>query len=225
MSFSKLKKIHVIIIGSVLCVLVGVAVFFLQIKPQREAFKAADARYEKARIKGNEDAKKRAKDDLKKAMADFSYAQAQLDEQMRMRMPDLDFSRRDIGMLALWNEQILTLGPLLEGFAKDKSVKMIQDNFAIKPPPANPNDATFDQEPLTFQFGSVTVEGSFPELMNNIRRWNNCNRLIMVGPPTLAGVSPQLRAVYPLTCYIFPRAKGGAKIQMAGEPESSGTSF
>lgn len=222
MSFSKLKKIHIIIIGSVLCVLVGVAVFFLQIKPQMEAFKAAKARYDKAVVKGNEQSKQQAKRELAKAMVDFSIAQAQLDVQMRKRMPDLDFSRRDIGMLALWNEQIKTLGPLLEDFAKDKNVKVAQAAFQIQPPPANPNDAVFEQDMLVFPLGSITVEGGFKELMDNIRRWNNCSRLVMVGPPSLAGVSPQLRVVYPLTCYIFPRAKGGSKIVMAGEPGASG---
>ncbi len=223
MSFSKLKKIHIIIIGSVLCVLVGVAVFFLQIKPQMEAFKVAKARYDKAVVKGNEQSKQQAKRELAKAMVDFSIAQAQLDVQMRKRMPDLDFSRRDIGMLALWNEQITTLGPLLENFARDKNVRVAQASFQIQPPPANPNDAVFDQDVLVFPLGSISVEGGFKELMDNIRRWNNCSRLVMVGAPALAGVSPQLRVVYPLTCYIFPRAKGGSQIVMAGQSESSGT--
>ncbi|NLN78850.1 MAG: hypothetical protein GX141_08030 [Armatimonadetes bacterium] len=221
MSFSKLKKIHIIIIGSVLCVLVGVAVFFLMIKPQREAFAAAKARYDKAVVKGNEQSKRQAKAALAKAMMDYSVAQAQLDVQMRQRMPDLDFSRRDLGMLALWNEQIKTLGPLLEDFAHDKNVKVANAKFQIQPPPANPNDPVFAQDVLVFPLGSIAVQGGFKPLMENIRRWNNCSRLIMVGRPTLAGVSPQLTAVYPLTCYIFPKAKGGSLIDMAGNPDSS----
>lgn len=221
MSFSKLKKIHIIIIGSVLCVLVGVAVFFLMIKPQREAFAAAKARYDKAVVKGNEQSKRQAKAALAKAMMDYSVAQAQLDVQMIQRMPDLDFSRRDLGMLALWNEQIKTLGPLLEDFAHDKNVKVANAKFQIQPPPANPNDPVFAQDVLVFPLGSIAVQGGFKPLMDNIRRWNNCSRLIMVGRPTLAGVSPQLTAVYPLTCYIFPKAKGGSLIDMAGNPDSS----
>lgn len=221
MSFSKLKKIHIIIIGSVLCVLVGVAVFFLMIKPQREAFAAAKARYDKAVVKGNEQSKRQAKAALAKAMMDYSVAQAQLDVQMRQRMPDLDFSRRDLGMLALWNEQIKTLGPLLEDFAHDKNVKVANAKFQIQPPPANPNDPVFAQDVLVFPLGSIAVQGGFKPLMDNIRRWNNCSRLIMVGRPTLAGVSPQLTAVYPLTCYIFPKAKGGSLIDMAGNPDSA----
>lgn len=216
MSLSKLKKIHVIIIGVVLCVIGGVAVFFLQVKPQMEAFKVAKARYDKAVVKGNEQSKQLAIADRNKAMADLQLKQAQLDVQMRMRMPDLNFSRRDIGMLALWKEQIKTLGPLLESFARDKNVKVVQAGFQIPPPPANPNDAVFDSPMLVFPLGQVAVTGDFKHLMDNVRRWNNCRRLVMVGPPTLAGISPQLAAVYTVTCYIFPVAKGGTKIQMAG---------
>jgi len=79
----------------------------------------------------------------------------------------------------------------------------------------------FAQDVLVFPLGSIAVQGGFKPLMENIRRWNNCSRLIMVGRPTLAGVSPQLTAVYPLTCYIFPKAKGGSLIDMAGNPDSS----
>ena len=60
--------------------------------------------------------------------------------------------------------------------------------------------------------------------MDNIRRWNNCNRLVMVSkPPTLSGTSPDLEAAYELTCYIFPVAKGGPKIPLAAGGESQGT--
>lgn len=216
MSFSKLKKIHVIIIGSVLCVIAGVAVFFLQVKPQMDAFKVAKERYDKAVVKGNEGSKQQAKQALAKIIMEYTVAQTQLDVQMRKRMPDLNFSRRDIGMLALWKEQIKTLGPLLEDFARDKNVRVMQAGFQIQAPPANPNDAVFDQDVLVFPLGSVAVSGGFKPLMDNVRRWNNCRRLVMVGPPTLVGVSPQLTAVYTVTCYVFPAAKGGSKIVMAG---------
>ena len=94
MSFSKLKRIHVIIIGCALCVIAGVAVFFLQVKPQKDAFAAAKARYDTASVKGNEMSKVQAikqRDDAIKAM---HLAQAQLDVQMRLRMPDLTQDRR-----------------------------------------------------------------------------------------------------------------------------------
>jgi len=204
-------------------VIAGVAVFFLQVKPQMDAYKAADARYQAAVVKGNEQAKAQAIKDRDDARMAMQIAQAMLDVQMKRRMPNLNFSRRDIGMLALWNEQIKTLGPLLEHFADDANVKVAQAGFKIQAPPSNPNDGVFDQDVLVFPLGSVTVVGDFKRVMGNIRRWNNCQRLVMVGPPKLVGVSPQLAATYDLTCYIFPVAKGGPTIQMAGGGAAAGT--
>lgn len=225
MSLSKLKRIHVIIIGSVLCVLAGVAMFFLQIKPQKDAFNVAEARYTKAVVKGNLSAKEAAIRQRENAMLDLQMAQAQLDIQMKLRMPNLNFARRDIGMLSLWKEQIKTLGPLLENFAKDKNVTVQGANFQIPAPPANPNDTLFEQDVLEFKLGDITVSGDFKHLMDNIRRWNNCRRLVVVGPPSLGGVSPELTQKYSLTCYIFPAVKADAssKIQMAGGGTATGT--
>jgi hypothetical protein len=119
-------------------------------------------------------------------------------------------------MLSLWNEQIKTLGPLLESFARDKSVRVLASGFDIPAPPANPNDKIFDQDVLVFNLGVISVVGDFKHILDNIRRWNNCRRLIVVGPPTVGGLSPRLMAAYSLKCYIFPAAKGGPTIPMAG---------
>lgn len=216
MKLSKLKKLHVIIIGSVLCIGAGAAIFFLLIKPQNEAFAAAKARYDTAVVLGNQMAEDKAIKDRNDAIVKVNQAQQSLQVQMDRRMPDLSFERRDLGMLALWDEQIKTLGPLLDGFAQDKSVVSVSASFTIPPPPINPNHQIFDQDVLVFPLGTVQATGDFKSLMNNIRRWNNCRRLVMVGPPALVGNSPRLTAAYGLTCYIFPAAKGGAPIPMAG---------
>lgn len=217
MSFSKLRKIHVIIIGSVLCVIAIAASFFFLIKPKREAFAAAKARYDAASPVGNELAKQQAEDDLAKAIAEQGLYQRLLDEEMARRMPRLDFSQRDIGMLALWKEQINNMGPLLERFARDPKVRIVSANFTLPPPPVNPNDPVFSQDVLVFQLGNVVAQGDFKALMNNVSRWNQCPRLVMVSPPQLVGTSPQLQASYSVTCYVFPYAKAGSNlIQIAG---------
>lgn len=220
MSLAKLKRIHVVIIGSVLCVIAAVGIFFLLIKPKQEAYKAAEARYNAAKDLGNQVAEDKAIRDLNQAILEANIAKQALDAQMKRRMPDLSFARRDIGMLALWNEQIKTLGPLLERFARDPNVNVLSANFSIPPPPVNPNDPIFDQDVLVFPLGEVQVMGNFKDLMNNIRRWNNCRRLVMVGPPQLQGTSPRLVMRYSLTCYIFPVAKGGPQIPIAGAAQA-----
>ena len=216
MSLSKLKRIHVMIIGVALCVIAGVALFFLLIKPQQEAYKKADDRYKAASVLGNQAAEDKAIRDLNDAIVKKGITEQAFAVQMKRRMPDLSFARRDTGMLALWREQIRTLGPLLENFARDKSVNVLGARFQIPAPPVNPNDKIFDQDVLVFPLGGVRARGNFKDLMNNVRRWNNCKRLVMVGPSTLAGNSPNLVVQYPLTCFIFPAAKGGPAIPMAG---------
>jgi len=220
MSLSKLKRIHVVIIGSVLCVIAATAIFFLLIKPKQEAYKAAEARYNAAKDLGNQAAEDKAIRDLNQAILEANVVKQAFDAQMKRRMPDLSFARRDIGMLALWNEQIKTLGPLLESFARDQRVSILSANFSLPPPPVNPNDPVFDQDVLVFPVGSVQAMGNFKDLMNNIRRWNNCRRLVMVGPPQLQGESPRLVVSYTVTCYIFPAAKGGPQIPIAGAAQA-----
>jgi hypothetical protein len=222
MSFSKLKQIHVIIIGAFLCVLAIVGVFMLLIKPKQEELNAAQARVDKCTL-ANVGAENQAYQDLNNAILETNNIQMSLNAQMKKRMPNLNFARRDLGMLQLWHEQIGTLGPLLEKFAKDRKVKVVSANFSLPAPPANPNDPVFDQDVLVFQLGTVVVQGGFKDLMTNIQRWNNCSRLVMVSQPTLSGTSPHLMASYTLTCYIFPAAKGGEKIQMAGSGAAAGT--
>lgn len=219
MSFSKLQKLHIIIIGSVLCVIAIVAQYFLLIKPKQEAFKAAKARYDAAIVLGNPQAENKAIDDRNKAIAKAAQVQKNLQSEMARRMPDLSFAQREFGMLQLWNEQIKTLGPLLENYARDANVTNVNAQFNIPNPPLNPNDPVFDKDVLVFELGNVQVQGAnFKSLLNNVRRWNNCRRLVMVGPLSLNGNTPNLAGTYSLTCYIFPVERGGPTIPMAGTP-------
>ena len=217
MSFSKLRRIHVIIIGCVLCVIAGVAQYFLLIKPKIEVYKAAEARYEAARVLGCQEAENKAIAERNDAVAKKAVAEQLLQVQMERRMPDLSFARRDLGMIAYWKEMLRSMQPLLENFAHDPKMDQVFAQFALPAPPINPNDPLFDKDMIEYQLGNVTVVGgSLKDVLNNIRRWNNCGRLVMVGPPTVDGNCPKLRAVYSTTCYVFPVAKGGPQIPMAG---------
>ncbi len=227
MILSKLKLLHIVIIGSVVCIGVGVGVYMMLIKPQKELLAKETARYNAAIGEGTMQVLQAAQDDYVKAQNERSRAVAALDDQMRRRMPDMSFERRDIGMMELWREQINTLGPLLEGFARDTNVDVLPTSMQIPAPPASPNDAIFDKTLLEFpSVGQIVVHGDFKSLMANVRRWNNCRRLVMVGPIRLAGTSPDLEATYSISCYIFPVAVGGPMIPMAvggvAEPAAGG---
>ncbi|MFQ3548903.1 MAG: hypothetical protein SNJ70_04065 [Armatimonadota bacterium] len=225
MSLTKLKKIHIVIIGVFLILASGFAIFWFLIKPKQAELEAAQARIDAASVLGNAASEAQAKRDLEKAKLDARLAQQTLDAEMQRRMPNLSFARRDIGMLQLWQEQIYTLGPLIEKFAQDKNVRVTPLKITLPPPPSNPNSDVFDKDVLVFNLGTVTVNGDFPNLMNNIRKWNNCERLVMVTEPKLTGVSPDLQSTYNLTCFIFPVDKGGEKIPIAGEASVAGDQF
>lgn len=216
MSLSKLRKIHVIIIGSVLCVLVGVAIFFLMVKPQQEALKDVEGKIASASVKGNPGALASAERALQQAYADHNIAQQDLNEQMELRMPYLNFSQRDIGMGQLWEEQIMTLRPLLLKYARYKGITITGGEMKIPDPPFNPNSDVFDKDVLEIPIGDIQVAGDFGSIVSYVKRWNNCDRLVMLGPLKLEGVSPYLRASCKMTCYIFPVEKGGPKIPKAG---------
>lgn len=223
MKLSKLRKIHIIIIGSVLCVGAAAAIFFLMIKPLNEEYAKTYASFQQLDEAGSEMNRQNAERDLSKAMSDLSISQQKMDVYMKRFMPNLNFTDRANGMINLWNEQIYDLGPRIEHFAKDKSVKVLGGSFSVPAPPVNPNDPLFAQEWLKYDLGTYTVMGDFKSVMNNIRRWNTCSRLIVVSPPTLAGSSPNLVASYTLTCYVAPAALGGATIPMAGGGAAAGS--
>ena len=217
MSLSKLKQIHVIIIGAFLCIAAMVGLFFLVIKPQNVKLAAATSRRDVAATVGNATSEQQAIAEFNAAVLQVAQTKQKLDEYVRSRMPDLSFARREYGMLELWKEYTKVLGPLLNSFARDKSVTIQSAIFQMPPLPTTPNDPVFDMDVIQIQLGAVQATGDFKSLMNNVSRWNKCRRLVMVGPPALTGSSPNnLSVVYPVTCYIFPVEKGGPMIQMAG---------
>jgi hypothetical protein len=197
--------------------------FFLLIKPQQDAYATYLDRYNKAVVLGNDAQERKAQDDLKQAYVNAANIQQMYDLRMRQRMPDLDFEDRELGMLSWWREVTKTLDPLLNSFAKDNSVANVQVNFQMPALPYTPNDSLFDQDVIVIPLGSVSASGNFKSLMNNIRRWNRCSRLVMLeAAPSLAGSSPNLTVNYPVRCIIFPRAKGGARIDMAAAGAAGG---
>ncbi|MBP5738266.1 MAG: hypothetical protein J6X38_04215 [Abditibacteriota bacterium] len=214
----KLKKWHVAAIGSFLCIAAAGALYWFMMKPRQEELAAVTASYEQLDNEGSESNRQAAERRLLKAQNDLNNNTHKLDVYMNKYMPNLQFEKRDKGMIALWNEQIYNLVPTVERFSRDPNpnVKVITGTFTAPPPPANPNDPLFSQEWIRYDMGPYAVRGDFKALMKNIRRWKDCNRLIVISPPILAGTSPNLVSSYNLTCYVAPRSVGGAPLPMAG---------
>lgn len=216
MNFSKLRKIHIVIIGCLVCALVGVGIYFLFIKKASEALKVETARYNQYAPTGTMANVQAAQLDVQKALQEVAEKQTELDHFMRAKMPNLNFARRDTGMLALWHEQSEVLGPLLIRWINQSGVKL-SSSITIPAPPSNPNALSADPNaPIRLDLGKIKVEGNFKKLMDHIRRWNSCNRLVLIDSPTLTGQSPNLACEYSLTVFLFPRTPAGPEIQMAG---------
>lgn len=217
MNLSKLKQIHVVIIGAFLCIAAGAALYFLMIKPKQEEYANTSAAYEAANaiaitepqaIKKVIDAKNK-----------LEMTQQNLNMEMSRRMPNLRFEQRMQGMMALWREYNRDMRPILNGYARSARRVTADAAFNFPTPPYSPNDAIFENDMISVPLGNVVAVGDFRSLMDSIRNWNNCSRLIMVDQPTLAGSSPNLAMTYKVTCYIFPYSKAtpDSKVKMAGE--------
>jgi len=195
--------------------------FFLLIKPAKEELAKLDERYKAAEPIALQEPQ--ARRELDEAIRKVNETTRKLEVYMNAKMPNLDFSDRAKGMVQLWHEQIETLGPLLESYINRSGVKLISPNITVPAPPVNPNDPVFSQPVITVPVGQVQVQGNFRQIMDHIRKWNNCNRLVMVDLPTLTGNSPTLQAAYNLTVFIFPRREAGPTVAMAGAGGPGGT--
>jgi hypothetical protein len=214
MKLSKLKRVHVIVIGTVVCALIGAGVFFLLIKPAKEELTKLNQRYDAAYPESMQ--MPQAQQALDAAIRTVNDTQEKLDGYMSAKMPVVDFTDRTTGMIQLWHEQCETMGPLLEKYASRTGVKVLNTKIPVPAPPVNPNDASFAATTIVLPLGTIQVEGSFKQVLDHIRKWNNCNRLVMIDAPKISGMSPSLHAEYNLTAFIYPMGQAGPMVQMAG---------
>lgn len=211
MNISKLKAIHVIIIGIVACIAVGVGVYFLMITNTKQDIEKLVTREKAAQAIVDTEASE--KQGLEQARVDLAVAKAAYVKYEREKMPPITLEDRAFGMIALWKEQAETLGPLVKSFANHDKVAFLSD-ITIPAAPVNPNqiDPTIIKLPL----GSFNVTGSFHDICEHVRRWNKFNRLVQIDGLSLKGYSPHMSASYSLTVYLMPRGAQGPSIPMAG---------
>jgi hypothetical protein len=219
MNFSKLRKIHIIIIGSLVCVILGGGLYYALITKATKSLEDETARYNQYAATGTQNNVALQQAGYQQALQDAASAENKLNYYFARQMPYLDFRDRKSGMIALWQEQSLNLGPLLISYLKTSGVQLDpQTQITIPAPPSNPNDLSSDQlAPITIPLGKIRVRGSFSQIMAHIRKWNTCKRLVMIDNPQITGISPDLTCEYDATVYIFPRyAATSAQIAMAG---------
>lgn len=207
---SKLKSIHIVIIGSLLCVIIATSTFFLVIKKVNKEIADLNVRLDAATQVVNTRPQVEAR--LAQAKINNRNLQVILEKYMRAKMPPISFQDRAQGMIALWKEQAETLGPLIEAWPRRTGVSF-GGGLSMPAQPIDPN--TIDTSLITLPLGTFTVGGDFATLMSHIRSWNKFNRLVQVDVKSLSGTSPFMTLTYDATVYIFPRGETGQNIPMA----------
>ena len=200
---SKLKSTHVLIIGIVVCIIVGAGTYFLGIAGL-EARKATAEQVIATRPQ--------VEARLAAAKQMNQVLRIKLERYMRAKMPPISFQDRAEGMIALWKEQSENLGPIVNAWPAHTGVRMGQ-TIQIPAPPIDPN--AIDTSMIKIPLGSLAVGGDFTTLMQHVRSWNKFNRLVQIDVKGLTGTSPFMTLTYEATVYIFPRGETGATSSMA----------
>jgi len=215
MSGSKLRTIHVIIIGSFACVVVIVGLYFLLMKDCYKEIAALNARYQTAEQKWMQKASVEAR--LAAARANNRIVTVKYEKYLRAKMPPISFQDRTQGMIALWKEQGETLGPLLQSWPHKTGVELTS-GVQVPAAPVDPN--SIEATLVRITIGSFSVKGDFRTILSHLRSWNRFNRLVQIDPAGLSGSSPDMTAQYAVTVYIFPRGEAGPTVAMAvaGQP-------
>lgn len=227
---SKITRPQIMIIGGVLALLIGIGFYFGLIKPLNEQFDVAEAKYNSekqvADQRASAEATKKANEKIVAAAERdykiyenryFSYTDGN-----GIAKPIVDTSDLIRAMEQRWQEQTVRLGPLVKKFLEqDKSVRILSANLAVPAPPSDPNAA--NTKVIELPLGTVTVAGTFKNILAHVDRWNRFNRLVVADGLSLQGNSPQLVGSYSLTCYIFTRSdKSGEAIPQAGAGQGGG---
>jgi len=139
-------------------------------------------------------------------------------------MPPYDVSDRFRAWKQISYELEAYLGPDIERWVPRTGVTLLSA-VSVQAPPSSPNGITNVPMVIPIGGGSVSVGGSFRNILAHILRWNNFNRLVLIDNLQLAGTSPYMEGTYSAKVIIFPQNedKIGAAIPEAGSGTSTAT--
>jgi Tfp pilus assembly protein PilO len=216
MKQTKLRRIHVVIIGIVVCLIIGAGMFFVLIKKSNETLNIETKRRDQYAPTGTPQNVQAAERDRDAARREVADAQIKLDKYMKSKMPMLNFqdpagaeagTGRMMGMIQLYNEKTETLAPLIYRWARKSRGVTISGDLSIPTPSFNPNDTAFEADVYTLPIGKLKAKGTYKAIMDHIRNWSSCGRLVSVNGLSFTGSSPNLECEYDLTVYLMPRFK------------------
>ncbi len=202
---TKISVLNVGLIGLMVALNIGVAIFFMVIRPTQariaildsEITKYSSRAAERGRVEAELEA---AKEDQQKQRQDWAMAMATL-------MPDLDLTDRIKALPAFWREPERTqrvLEQFLNSQTSRNQITSVSHSFSFPAPGTDPNALPWPEWQV--DFGQQQVRGSFKQILDHIRRWNQAPRLVIVDGLSLSGISPQINASYTARMLLIPRA-------------------
>jgi hypothetical protein len=213
---SKLRKIHVIIIGCAACALVVAGLFFLVIKPANERIAGVETELQAATEVANRLASDQRK--LVQVKDEYNRQVTAYSRFVRAKMPAITLADRPQGMVALWKEQAEVLGPMLERWPGKTGVRLFS---SVKVPAAPTDPNAISTTLVQIDIGTFQVMGDFHAIMKHVRKWNGFNRLVQLTPVSISGRSPFMIGEYGVTVFLVPSGEAGPTFQMSSPAVAS----
>lgn len=216
---SKLSLLHINIIGVVIAVIVGVALYFTIITSGQEEIKKQQAEYD--RVKAEADKLPAAKAALAKAEQEGQQAKSDYARYETQYMPVLGFTSNRLDTMMKvwwpnggrsWPERFLR--GIRQHMANERKVNGVvwENPGAITLPPYGPDPNQIDMgdgdNALTFGPYTMSVRGpNYDALIRHIKSWNSARLLgvPVVDQVRLDGNSPNLVATYNLAFTVILR--------------------
>lgn len=223
---TKISVLNVGLIGLMVALNIGVAIFFMVIRPTQARLTILDGEIQKYSTRAAERGRmeadlEAAKEDQQKQRQDWAMAMASL-------MPDLDLTDRIKALPTFWREPERTqrvLEQFLEEQTRRNQIVSVSHSFGFAAPGTDPNALPWPEWQV--DFGQQQIRGSFKQILDHIRRWNQAPRLVIVDGLSLNGTSPQINASYSARMLLIPRAMddtpGGNVSFTAGASARGGT--
>ncbi len=205
----KLKALHVMIIGVILIVIIGAAIFFLVIKPAKEELARVTAkRDERKQVAARLDQAKAA---LKEAKEKAAEAKAKLQVIKDTKTVPITFKAADPHetMIALWHELREDFPPQWNRFLESfEDVDVLAGQIGPQPvPDSPPAPQEFYQEAAP----QVQVRGSFEAVKDFIRHLKEFQRLVSFNSIQLTGAEGgDVIAAIPVTIFLMTEVPAGA---------------
>lgn len=241
MNLSRLNHIHLYAIGGFVAILLGVALYFLTIKPVMESNAALQqsitttegttVTIDNKPMKWNEYdkaqdvlASARLRKDQKAAELRALESRKQLPPGRRLivgtTQPELITTS-----LPLWLSLPRNVVNILERYAQQTARRhgvKVTTNFNA--PATSPALASIPKTPLTWTIGPMSVRGPFPRVMAWVRDWNAAPLLVAVDglKLSLAGRKGEVAGTATLTAYVFPDGPGAVPYAVPGGAGAAG---